>query len=202
MKFKLKDEATIQTSGEVQFHARALRAIGQDLSKLFPQSFEVTLEGMNFEVSGRYIPKDAAEKDAQPDNHLLAKLRNKLLRDPSGAPSMDSPAGPVTFNRTYTPANIEAIDEANFNHRKGPASAPDIYSLAEILRMVGRLVDSNGRRLRKLTRDTYGVRFEYEDPAGEIQKSELSSLQLYKLQQQYYAERGTYVPVDKWQGSL
>jgi hypothetical protein len=201
MKFKLKDEAKIQTSEEVQFHARALRAIGQDLSKMFPQSLEITLEGMNFEVSGRYIPKDA-EKDTQPDNHLLAKLRNKLLRDPSGAPVADSPGGPVTFNRTYTPGNIEAIDEANFNHRKGPASAPDIYSLGEILRMVGRLVDSNGRRLRKLTRDTYGVRFEYEDSAGEIQKSELSSLQLYKLQQQYYAERGTHVPVDKWQGSL
>jgi hypothetical protein len=203
MKFKLKDQAEVQASAGVQFHARALRAIGQDLSKLFPQSLEITLQGVNFEVVGRYIPRDGGEKGGQQDNHLLGKLRSKFLRDPSSSSTtVDSVAGPVGFSRTYTPADIEAIDEAGANHRNGPAAAPDIYSLGETLRMVGRMVDASGGRLCKLSRDTYGVRFEHEDGAGEVQKSELSSLQLYKLQQQYYAERGTYVPIDNWKSSI
>jgi hypothetical protein len=68
--------------------------------------------------------------------------------------------------------------------------------------MVGRIVDSNGTRLCKLSKDRYGVTFQYEDDRGEMQKRELTSLQLYKLQQQYYSERGTFVAVDKWEGSI
>ncbi|MGH7930046.1 MAG: hypothetical protein ACREQV_19890, partial [Candidatus Binatia bacterium] len=122
--------------------------------------------------------------------------------DPPVSPSVDSATGPVSFSRTYTPADIDSIDEAGCAHRNEPDTAPDIYSLGEMLRMVGRIVDSNGRRLQKLSRDTYGVSFEYEDGAGEIKQCELSSLQLYKLQQQYHAERGTYVAIDKWKGSI
>jgi hypothetical protein len=200
MKFKLKDETEVQVSDHVQFYARALRAIGQDLSSLFPLSLEITLNGTNFEVVGRYIPRDAAEKGAQRD--LLGKLRNKWLRDAPATTPVQSATDPLSFNRTYTPVEIDALDEAGSNHRHGPNTAPDIYSLGETLRMVGRIVDSNGKRLQKLSRDSYGVSFEYEDGAGAIHKGELSSLQLYKLQQQYYSERGTFVPVDKWKGSI
>jgi hypothetical protein len=202
MKFKLKDETELQVLDHVQFYARALRAIGQDLSSLFPQSLEITLRGINFEVVGRYVPRDAGEKGAQRDTHLLDKLRNKFTRDPSAVAPMDTPMGPIPFNRTYTPADIDGLDEIGSNQRHGPNSAPDIYSLGEMLRMVGRIVDSNGKRLHKLSRDSYGVSFEYEDGAGEVHKGELSSLQLYKLQQQYYGERGTFVPIDKWEGSI
>jgi hypothetical protein len=202
MKFKLKDESELQVLDHVQFYARALRAIGQDLSSLFPQFLEVTLHGKNFEISGRYLPRDAIEKGAQKDNYLLDKLRSKFIREPSVSAPAEAAAGPIGFTRTYTPADIDALDEAGSNHRHAADAAPDIYSLAEMLRMVGRIVDSNGKRLSKLSKDTYGVSFQYEDGAGQIRKSEMSSLQLYKLQQQYYSERGTFVAVDTWKGSV
>ena len=94
------------------------------------------------------------------------------------------------------------MDESGAKRRNETDKVPDIYSLGEMLRMVGRIVDSEGRRLLKLSKDMNGVAFEYEDGAGQKHKREFSKLQLYKLQQQYYAERGTYVPIDNWAGSF
>jgi len=202
MKLKLKDETQAQGLDKVQFHARGLRAIGQDLGKLFPQSLEITLQGMNFQVTGRYLPRDPGGKGAQGNSQLLDKLRSKFLRDQSTVPPVESSTESIGFDRTYTPADIDRMDETGANRRNGVDKVPDIYSLGEMLRMVGRIVDSEGRRLVRLTRDMYGVTFEYEDGAGQAQKREFSNLQLYKLQQQYYAERGTYVPIDKWAGSV
>jgi len=198
MKFKLKDQTEIYVSDKVGYHARALRAIGQDLSNLFPQSLEITQNGSNFQVTGRYLQRSAGEKSAKPEIYALDKLRNKFRVNPPA----ESATGPISFCRIYSPADIDAIDEARGALRNESDVAPDIYSLGEILRMVGRIVDSDGRRLDKLSRDTYGVSFEYENVAGEMKKGELSSLQLYKLQQQYYSERGTYMPVDNWKSSI
>jgi hypothetical protein len=202
MKFKLKDQIEVLVRDGAQFHARALRAIGQDLSNLFPQSLEITVEGTTFQVVGRYVRRDAGEQGTQRDNHLLGRLRNKFVRDALVVPPVESATDSISFNRTYTSADIRGIDEARSSHRNGPDTTPDIYSLGEILRMVGRIVDSDGKRLHKLFRDNYGVSFEYEDGTGAIKKRELSSLQLYKLQQQYYGERGTYLPIDNWKGSI
>jgi hypothetical protein len=202
MKLKLKDDIQAQGLDKVKFHARALRAIGQDLGKLFPQSLEITLHGMDFHVTGRYLPRDLAGKGAQGNRQLLDKLRSKFLRDQSTVPPVESSTESIGFDRIYMPADIDRMDETGANRRNKIDKVPDIYSLGEMLRMVGRIVDSQGRRLVKLSRDTYGVIFEYEDGAGQTQKREFSNLQLYKLQQEYYAERGTYVPIDKWAGSI
>ena len=202
MKLKLKDDSATQALAQVQFHARALRAIGQELGQLFPQSLEITPQGTNFQVVGRFVPRDAGAKGTQGNGQLLDRLRSKFLRDQSTVPAVESTAAPVSFDRTFTPTDIERMDEIGAIRRGGSDKVPDIYSLGEILRMVGRIVDSDGRRLLKLSKDIYGVTFQYEDGAGQKQKREFSNLQLYKLQQQYYAERGTYVPIDKWNGSI
>jgi hypothetical protein len=202
MKLKLKDdESETQVLNKAQFHARALRAIGQDLSTLFPQTLEITLQGMNFQVIGRYLPRDPGGKGAQGSRQLLDKLKSKLLRDQPTVPPAESSTEPISFDRTYTPVDIDRMDESGANRRNEIDKVPDIYSLGEMLRMVGRIVDSDGRRMLNLSKDMYGVTFEYEDVAGQTQKREFSNLQLYKLQQQYYAERGTYVPIDDWKGS-
>ena len=202
MKLKLKDESEIQVLNKAQFHARGLRAIGHDLSNLFPQTLEITLQGMNFQVIGRYLLRDPGGKGAQGSSQLLDKLRSKLLRDQPTVPPAESATTPISLDRTYTPVDIDRMDEGGANRRNEIDKVPDIYSLGEMLRMVGRIVDSDGRRLLNLSRDKYGVTFEYEDSAGQTQKREFSNLQLYKLQQQYYAERGTYVPIDDWKGSF
>jgi hypothetical protein len=202
MKLKLKDEPRAVAPDKAQVHARALRVIGQDLGKLFPQSLEITLQGMNFQVAGRYLPRDSGGKGAQSNGPLLDKFRTKFLGDKSAVPPRESSAEPVRFERMYTPADIDRMDESGANRRNGIDKVPDIYSLGEVLRMVGRIVDADGRRLLKLSKDPHGVTFEYEDGAGQKQNREFSNLQLYKLQQQYYAERGTYVAIDNWAGSV
>ena len=202
MKLKLKDAAGTQTLAKVQFHARALRAIGQDLSNLFPQSLEITREGMSFRAIGRYVPRDPSGKGARLDVPLRDELQKTLPRDRSAVPPVESAPALIRFERTYTPVDIERIDEIGSNCRNRPDNTPDIYSLGEMLRMVGRIVDANGRCLLKLSRDRHGVTAEYEDGAGQNQKIELSNSQLYKLQQRYYAERGTHVLIDNWKGSV
>ncbi|HEX9663340.1 MAG TPA: hypothetical protein VGB27_13710 [Candidatus Binatia bacterium] len=202
MKLKLKDESETHVLNKAQFHAQALRAIGQDLTNLFPQTLEIALHGMTFQVNGQYLPRDPGGKGAQGSSQLLDKLRSKLLRDQPTVPPAEDSTVPISFDRTYTPVDIDRMDESAANRRNEIDKVPDIYSLGEMLRMVGRIVDSNGRRLLNLSRDMYGVTFEYEDGAGQTQKREFSNLQLYKLQQQYYAERGTYVPIDNWKGSF
>ncbi len=202
MKLKLKDETPGELVEPGQFYARALRAVGQDLSNLYPQFLEITVSGTDFQATGSYVPRSPSGKDAQQDGKLMGKLRTKLLRDSQKASPGNDMTAPMNFSRSYSSADINRIDEIESGRRNGPHNAPDIYSLGEMLRMVGRIVDSEGKRLRRLFKDLRSVTFEFENSEGQIRKCELSSLQLYKLQRQYYADRGTYVPVDKWDGSL
>ncbi len=202
MKFKLKDETPAEAAEQGQFYARALRAIGQDLSNLFPQFLEITNSGTNFHVAGRYVPRSASGKKAQPDGNLLGKIRTKLLRDQPGISTGEESSRAVDFSHSYSLADINQIDDVESSRRIGPHTAPDIYSLGEMLRMVGRIVDFEGKRLIGLRKDARSITFEFEKIDGQKRKCELSSLQFYKLQREYYADRGTYVPVDKWDNSL
>jgi hypothetical protein len=201
MKLKLQNETRNEITQQAQFHARALRAIGQDLSRLLPESFEITLEGTVFKVIGRQPSRDLA---GRPQNtpHLLDRLRGRLSRDGASAAPVKNAGKLVTFSRIYTVADIDRLDETGANQRGGINKLPDIYSFGELLRMVGRILDSEAARLCKLSKDMNVVAFEYEDGAGQAQRREFTKMELYKLQQQYYAERGTFVPIDNWAGSF
>jgi hypothetical protein len=202
MKFKLKDATEIQISQQIEIYARALRVIGQDLSSLYPQKLEITHRVSEFEVSGVSIAHNTLDAPLEIERHLLGRLKQNLLRRCSPEQTSERPSDPISFRRIYTLADIDHLDQVGFNQRQERSSIPDIYSLPEMLRMVGRLIDAGGKRLHGITKDSYGVRFEYEDNAGKLQQEELSNLQLYKLQQEYYGERGTRVAVDTWKGSF
>jgi hypothetical protein len=201
MKFKLQNETRSEVVSQAQFHARALRGIGQELSRLLPESFEITVEGTAFRVIGRHPSREPAGR-LQSTPHLLDKLRGKLSRDGAAIAPAESAAKLVAFSRHYTMADIDRLDETGANQRGGINKLPDIYSLGEMLRMIGRIIDAEAGRLHKLSKDMNGVAFEYEDGAGQMQKREFTKIELYKLQQQYYAERGTFVPIDNWAGSF
>ena len=83
-------------------------------------------------------------------------------------------------------------------HRKNSEDKPDLYSLSERLRMIGRIVDANGGRLTKLFKDGNTIVFYYQDKDGETHRAEFSNLTLYKLQQQYYSQRFTLAVKDPW----
>jgi hypothetical protein len=200
MKFKLKDQTEDQNLDKVQFHARALRAIGQDLSGLFPEHVEISLLGKDFHVVGRYVPRTKGSKASPQGGVFAERVWKGVFHGQRSVQANEIAVEPVNFDRTYTQDEIKHLDEIGASQRKGTAKTPDIYSLSEMLRMVGRIIDAAGGRLVRLSRDTRRVTVEYHDGNDVLQKSEMSSLELYKLQQQYYAERGTFVPIDTWDG--
>jgi len=108
------------------------------------------------------------------------------------------------FERRYTPTDTDRLDEAEASHRidaarRDEAQEPDLHSLQERLRMIGRIVDEKQSAIVKISYDGNTINFEYRDGEGEIHREEYSTLALYKLQQQYYSER-RLTAEDAWQG--
>ena len=55
-------------------------------------------------------------------------------------------------------------------------------------------------RLTKVIDDMDSVTVEYYDEQGEFRSEKYSMLALYKIQQNYYGQRGSFKPVDFWRG--
>lgn len=93
--------------------------------------------------------------------------------------------------RRYTPENIKQLDELGDLRKTGGETTPDVSSLSESLRTVGRMVDSKRGRLIKLTKEQNKITFVYEDENGQALKEELYGLSIYKSQQEALTERGS-----------
>jgi hypothetical protein len=186
---------TLKLSTDSEVYARALRAIGQDLADLFPELLEVEVTGDRFAVrcqardKGQYSGRSGATTPATKGwKNLLCR---KGVADPVGASSL------VPFARSYTAEDINRLEEGGALHRRSSEDKPDLYSLSERLRMIGRIIDANGGKLIKLSKDRNTVTFDYQDKSGETHRQELSNLSLYKLQQQYYSQRSLALK-DPW----
>lgn len=159
-------------------YARALRAIGQDLADLFPERLEIQRAGQNFVARGRRRPRTSAWKTNE--EHVI---RQNLTQPP---PRVRHSA----FVRTYTPDEIDRLDEMGRARRIDSAQRPELYSLSERLRIVGRIVDEKNAELVHLCQERNTITVQYRDPQDEFHQEEYSTLTLYKLQQQYYSGRG------------
>jgi len=153
-----------------QAYARALRAIGQHLEELRPDYVEITQKGQDLIARGRC---PASSLDGKPDvrSPWIQRLWEKMFH-------RDSDAASVPFIRRYSPEEIDRLDQSKRGQRAGAAATPDIHSLGEMLRTIGRLIDAEGGRLIRLSRDAQTVTFEYRDAQGAVGKKQLSSLQL------------------------
>jgi hypothetical protein len=183
----------IKLQSEVHDYGRALRAIGQDLAKLVPNSLEVEVVENDFIVrgQGRVAHSQLAESD---NPGLWRTLQDRIAHR---APHQPAPSF-VPFERKYTPDDVNRLDEAGRARRRGPSKPPDISGLAEKLRTVGRIVDAKCGRLTKLIDDMESVTVEYCDEQGKFYSEKYSMLALYKIQESYYGERRTLDPVDPW----
>jgi len=185
----------IKLQSEAHDYARALRAIGQDLAKLVPHSLELEVVGNDFIVrgQGRAAQTQLAE-NANPS--VWQRLQKKVgQREPQqSTPSL------VPFERKYTLDDVTRLDEAGASRRRGPEKPPYISGLAEKLRMIGRIVNAKSGRLTKVIDDMDSVTVEYYDEQGEFRSEKYSMLALYKIQQNYYGQRGSFKPVDFWRG--
>jgi len=184
---KLAEPFKVKADRSPEYFARALRAIGQDLADLFPQQLEIEFRAQSFEVRVRCDRKRLASGKPEAQKKGLAafigRLANYRLDKLPEAPDV------VTYARTYGPEAIDRLDQKGVDRRVQPGRVPDIYSLGETLRTIGRIVDSNGGQLVSVFKDQRRIAVDYIDGKGARRKAELTSSELYKMQRQYYRER-------------
>ena len=183
------------------YHARALRAIGQDLADLLPDSLTIEPDGTNFLVHGmcNRARLESQESDGGWSGlrRMGAKLRAGILRPPRGEPDLEL----TPFRRSYNAADIDRLDARGNQRRFGAGGIPEIYSLAERLRTIGKVIDGHDGRLGKIFKDLHHIIFEYRDSENNLRKVELDNTQLYRLQRRYTSERSDNPPIELSEGS-
>jgi tetratricopeptide (TPR) repeat protein len=161
-----------------QDYARVLRSIGQDLEELRPEYVEIKQKGKDFIARGRCRASSLDVKTDARSSPLIERLWERMLQRDSKAASPKAQERTVPFVRRYSPHDNDRLDQSKHAHRTGLFATPDIHGLGEMLRTIGRLIDAEGGRLIKLSRDLQTVTFEYRDAQGVRRKKQLSSLQL------------------------
>ena len=162
-----------------EHYGRALRAIGQDLADLFLERLEIQTTGENFVARGRRRPRTSAWR----------KTGERVIRQNLTEPSLLVQPSHAAFVRTYTPDEIDRLDEMGRARRTDSSQRADFYSLSEKLRIIGRIVDQKNGQLVHLCQERNTITLQYRDAQDEIHQEEYSTLTLYKLQQQYYSGR-------------
>lgn len=155
-------------------YSRALRAIGQDLSDIFPRVLEVENDGTNYIARGQSHPDPFLAYKESARINFWRRLRGRS----NPAAPIESPA-PV-FERTYTPADIERLDRLYSANRTGRLERPDSYSLAERLRTMGNIVNARGGRLKRLSKNADHLSVEYWDQNNEIKTAKLTTVIMYR----------------------
>lgn len=180
----------LQLGGE---YARILRAIGQDLQSLFPESLRVDVRGKDFIARG-YCRSGPAPSGNPQERSPLGKMWQKWSRPSSKVAPKSNQPSLVKFERVYTPNDINRLDETQTSHRiaisrQDKGCKPELYSLQEKLRIIGKFVDEKHCALVRIACDANTISFEYRDGDGNVHDEEHSTLALYKLQQQYCSKR-------------
>ncbi len=180
-------------------YARALRAIGQDLAGLFPERLEIERCGQEFVARGCGRANPLPSEGILEKSSVLRNIWHQLTRPSPKTDVFPPPPRCAEFVRTYTSRDIRRLDETGATHRRALSERPDLYSLEERLRMIGKILDEKKGELVKLSQDSNTVTFQYLDEDGHLHSESCSTLELYKLQQEYYSgRRGSLT--DPWQG--
>jgi hypothetical protein len=195
---KLADSFKILSAGQRDVYARALRAIGQDLMTLFPEKLEIEIQGENFIVRGQCAQNRLETKLATPQKKGLKAFCTDLLARDVSTLAQQAKSATVEFTNTYSPEDIDRIDEIGMARRFAAGKMPDIRSLGEILRTIGRLVDGQEGQLRKISKEARRIVFEYTAPDGKSCNEIMTNVDLYKLQKSFYEKRGDLVGLDPW----
>lgn len=168
--------------------AAALRVIGQEVADLLPLTLEIEVKQDSFVITGTGLPEPMQAESAA--RRVLRQVWHALIRRDPGADIVDWQLKSVPFTRTYSLADLGRSDQRQVSNRTATAGLPEIYSLGERLRIVGRMVQAKGGELIRLSKTLNSVSFEYRGPDRAIHREEHSAEELYRLQRQYYAQRG------------
>ncbi|HEY6996768.1 MAG TPA: hypothetical protein VH851_02505 [Candidatus Binatia bacterium] len=185
--FELLKLMVQQTSG---FHARALRVIGQDLAAFVPENIAIELQGDSFVAHGLCAKTRMEDRESSYSLCAVKKFFKRMatmLQPPLREPDLEF----VPFTRTYKISDLEHLDDHAIARRGNPEGMPDIYTLGERLRTIGKVIDGHDGRVIRIFKDLHQIVFEYRDGNGQVRKEELTNTELYQLQQSYAARRGS-----------
>ena len=177
-------------------YARTLRAIGQDLTELFPKVLEIDTDGANFQARGQSHPNPFNQVRERAFTRVWKKLFGKNLQLDATAPQ--PPA--ASFARSYSPEDIARLDSHYAANRSGQPRRPDNYSLAERLRTMGGIVNSRQGRLKQLRKIADQLAVDYWDSAGKLQTAKLTTVILYRSDQASDPQVGAANPKELWEG--
>jgi len=175
-------------------YASVLRVIGQDVEDLLPLYLQIEVTSGQFIVRGRGLVERSHMAD-NPIENFLHKVWTMLIRRDAAADIVRWQLDSKAFARTYTQEELKCCNEKGAAQRKNGSGMPDIYSLGERLRIVGRILDAKQGQLLTLLKSLHNVSFQYLDQQGEIQSEEYSADDLYRMQQDHYANRITAEPI-------
>jgi len=192
----LKLDSAPKILSQFNNYARSLRAIGHDLTKLYPEDLEIQVEATEFLASGVGVTQPSQESVEH--GSFIKKGWNRLTGKESKPNLPVVPRRGECFTRKYTLDDINHLDEIGLPERTNNEGKPDIYSLDERLRTVGRIVDACKGTLVRVVKDRNSIKFEYRDQNGHDHREEFTNLALYKYQQRFYSERGIYTFIDPW----
>jgi len=174
-------------------YSRALRAIGQDVSYFFPRILSIETDGTNFTASGQSHP-NPFHRVRKP---AFQSIWHKLTGEKPATEVVGSEPAADDFQRTYTPADIDRLDQLYRANRSGKIERPDSYSLAERLRALGRIVNSRNGRLKQLRKNADQLCADYWDQHGELRTAKLTTVILYRNHQPH---SGAGTPKELWEG--
>ena len=174
---------------ENQDLANSLRVIGQDLAELLPLVLNIEVKKNHFIVTGKGLPEPSQATGS--GGKILGKLWRSLIHHDPATALVDWQLKSVPFARTYSQADLLRADENRFPERMAIHGLPDIYSLGERLRIVGRLIQAKGGDLVHLTKTLNSVTFQFRTQDGAVYLEEHSAAELFRLQRKYYSQRET-----------
>jgi hypothetical protein len=173
-------------------YSRALRAIGQDLTHLFPKILIIETDGVNFTARGKSHPNPFHRVKSSTLKNVWHTLTGKV---PGAEPRVQEPSTD-DFQRSYTPADIDRMDQLYSANRNGRLERPESYSLAERLRAMGQIVKSRNGRLQRLRKDADSLFADYWDQNGDLRTAKLTTVILYRNQEQPAGS----LPKELWEG--
>ena len=142
--------------------ATALRAIGQDLSDLFPLNLEVEFCQGAYHVRGKSLDHILRQSEIQSER-IMQRAWDFLIRRKAKLDLLQWQFEAASFSHSYTIGQLIDLDQKYTGHRTALDAIPDVYSLAERLRIIGRVIDSAGGQLISLTKNLDSVIFQYSD---------------------------------------
>lgn len=177
-------------------YARALRAIGQDLADLLPDSMTIEPDGDDFIVHGMCNRSRLESREMEGGwsglRKMGAKLRAGIFKPPRGEPDLDL----APFTRSYNAADVDRLDHEGNRRRFDIGGLPEIYSLGERLRTIGKVIDGHDGRLGRIYKDLHHIVFEYRDRDAQLRKIELDNTQLYRMQRHHASERSESIQLE------